>query len=354
MEKEQTTKVISSRRLLKKLREVMSAVISVQEKLNRIVDVVASEMQTDVCSFYLLQPGDILELFAAYGLKQSSIHETSLRLGEGLIGEIAVQKKALSFDDVWHHPSFVFKPETGEKIYRTLMGVPVLQGTHLLGVLAVQTEELYIYTEEEIETLETVAMLIAQILLSVDFKSRQNTFVKVNKDVRSRIEGVRLMSGMAIGTAFVHARTGRIENLISSNNDVKDQLRNGLGLYISDKLRLFGNWTDNSLNGIGVMTDEYGIYVGEFYDNCLNGFGVFLNVKGDLYIGEFNDGDFYGEGILYYENDTFHKGQFKDNRPYGEGEYFNENEELIVGDFTNANYVNVYFELDKNGRKKED
>ncbi|MBE6450208.1 MAG: phosphoenolpyruvate--protein phosphotransferase [Alphaproteobacteria bacterium] len=235
MEKEQITKVISSRRLLKKLREVMSADISVQEKLNRIVDVVAFEMQTEVCSFYLLQPGDILELFASFGLKQSALHETSLRLGEGLIGEIAVQKKALSFDDVWHHPSFVFKPETGEKIFRTLMGVPVLQGTHLLGVLAVQTEQPYVYTEEEIETLETVAMLIGQILLSVDFKSRQNTFVKVNKDVRSRIEGVRLMSGMAIGTAFVHARTGRIENLISSNNEVVEQNKLTAALTDMDK-----------------------------------------------------------------------------------------------------------------------
>ena len=235
MEKEQNTKVISSRQLLKSLREVMSAEIEVQEKLNRIVRIVANEMHTDVCSFYLLQPGDILELFATHGLKASAIHETSLRLGEGLIGEIAVQKKALAFEDAWHHPSFVFKPETGEKIFQTLMGVPVLQGTHLLGALAVQTQEKYTYTEEEIETLETVAMLIAQLLVSVDFKTQQNAVVKVHKDVRSRIEGVRLMSGMAIGTAFIHARTARIENMISNNNEVVELNKLTLALTEMDK-----------------------------------------------------------------------------------------------------------------------
>ena len=100
MEKEQDIRPVSSRLLLKRLREIMSSDIDVQGKLNRIVQVVASEMHTDVCSFYLLQPGDILELFATYGLKYSAVHETSLRLGEGLIGEIAVQKKALSFEDI--------------------------------------------------------------------------------------------------------------------------------------------------------------------------------------------------------------------------------------------------------------
>ncbi len=218
VQKEQNTK-ISARRLLKRLREVMSSEIDGQEKLKRIVNVVAGEMNTDVCSFYLLQPGDILELFATYGLKQSAVHETSLRLGEGLIGEIAVQKKALSFEDAWHHPSFVFKPETGEKLFQTLMGVPVLQGANLLGVVAVQTEQVHTYSEDEVETLETVAMLIAQILGSVDFKTQQNAVVKVHKDVRSRREGVRLTSGMAIGKAFVHSRTARVENLISNNNE---------------------------------------------------------------------------------------------------------------------------------------
>ncbi len=235
MEKEEKTKTLSARRLLKRLRGVMSGETSVQKKLNQIVEIVAVEMQTPVCSFYLLRPGDILELFATFGLKQTAVHETSLRLGEGLIGEIAVQKKTLIFEDAWHHPSFVFKPETGEKPFQTMMGTPILQGAHLMGVLAVQTEESYTYSEDEADILETVAMLIAQLLMSTDFKNEQHAVVEVKKDVRSRLEGVRLMSGMAIGRAFIHSRTARIENIISNNNEAVETEKLNQALQQMDK-----------------------------------------------------------------------------------------------------------------------
>lgn len=222
-------KEISSRRLLKRLRGVMLQDVPVQEKLDKIVSLVADELDTQVCSFYLLQPGDILELYATYGLKPEAVHTTNLRMGEGLIGEIAVQKKALSFSDAWHHPSFVFKPETGEKPFLSLMGVPVLRGSQLLGVIAVQTAEHYEYQEEEIEILETVAMLLAQILDSVKFKSEQITTVKTKKDVRSRLEGVRLTSGMAVGKAFWHCRSERVSNIVSNNEALEiDKLNQAL------------------------------------------------------------------------------------------------------------------------------
>ena len=135
MEKEEKSKIPSARRLLRRLRSVMSSDSSVEKKLDEMMQAVATEMQTEVCSFYLLQPGDVLELFATYGLKKEAVHETTLRLGEGLIGTIAIQRKTLIFNDAWHHPNFVFKPETGEKLFNTLMGTPVIKGNRLLGVL---------------------------------------------------------------------------------------------------------------------------------------------------------------------------------------------------------------------------
>ena len=210
-------KEFSSRRLLKRLRDLMVQDITVPHKLEKITALVASELGTDVCSLYLLQPGDILELFATYGLKKEAVHETNLRLGEGLVGEIAIQKKSLSFSDAWHHPSFVFKPETGEEPFKSLMGVPILQGANLLGVLVVQTIEEYQYEEDEQEAMETVAMLLAQILASVEFQKEQKRVFGPKKDLTSRQEGVRLNAGMALGKAFIHSRTARVSNLVSTN-----------------------------------------------------------------------------------------------------------------------------------------
>ena len=157
---------LSSRRLLKRLRAIMSSDEAEQAQLDAIVEAVANEMHVDVCSFYCLLPGDILELYASFGLHNAAIHETRLRLGEGLIGEIAIQKKSQSFADAWNHPSFVFKPETKEDPFSSLMGVPVLRGTRLIGVLAVQTRDYHDYGEDEIELLETVAMVLAQMFVT--------------------------------------------------------------------------------------------------------------------------------------------------------------------------------------------
>ncbi len=215
----------SARGLLKRLREVMLFESSAEDKLQLIVEAVAQEMKTDVCSFYLLRPGDVLELFATHGLKKEAVHETNLHVGEGLVGEIAVQKKALVFEDAWHHPSFVFKPETGERAFQTLMGVPVLQSKRLLGVLVVQTQQAHTYQEDEIETLETVAMLIAQLIISANFTPEKHPLLQVPKDMRSRIEGVRLVAGMAVGKAFVHRRMERVTDLVSSSDESFEQDR---------------------------------------------------------------------------------------------------------------------------------
>ncbi len=212
---------LSSRRLLKRLRDVMTQDSATQDKLDEIVKFVALELHFPVCSFYYLQPGDILELFSNYGLNKKAIHETTLRMGEGLVGEVAIQKKALSFNNVWKHPSFVYKPETGEKPFKSLLGVPVLKGSYVLGVLSVQTEDPYTYNEDEIEILETVAMVLAQMLSSADFKSRGQGILMSKKDFQSKLEGVRLAFGIAIGKAFVHNRLNRVSDLVSADETVE-------------------------------------------------------------------------------------------------------------------------------------
>ena len=110
---------------------------------------------------YVLRAGDILELFAATDLSPKAIHLTRLAIGEGLIGAIVSQAKPTALQDAQNNPAFVYRPETGEKIFHSLVGVPVLRGGRVTGVLAVQNRHRRHYTDEEVETLETIAMVIA-------------------------------------------------------------------------------------------------------------------------------------------------------------------------------------------------
>src|SRR6516162_9426325 len=167
--------VSAIRRLLRRLRDIMAGSGSAQERLDRIVRVVAAEMVAEVCSAYIMRAGEVLELFATEGLRPEAVHRTRLRVGEGLVGDIASHARPLALADAQAHPNFAYRPETGEEAYRSLMGVPILRGGRVIGVLVVQNRTARQYTEEEIEALETTAMVVAELVASGDLVPRAET-----------------------------------------------------------------------------------------------------------------------------------------------------------------------------------
>lgn len=204
MKKKYLKALVSGRQVLKSLRYLMTQDVLPQERLNKIVALVVEQLGVDVCSCYILRPGDILELCATKGLEQKAVHETFLRLGEGLVGEIALQRKSLIFEDAWNHPSFVHKPETKEGAFKSLMGVPVLRGSHLLGVLTVQTKQVESFSFETVELLETVAMFVAEMMFSQQFQTPVRALEVPT--LSRRLEGICLIDGIAVGRAVIHKR----------------------------------------------------------------------------------------------------------------------------------------------------
>ena len=207
-----------SRRLLSRLRDVMAEAKASQDRLNQIVAIIASDFVAEVCSIYVLRGGETLELFAATGLAVQSIHTTRLSIGEGLIGQIAVQTRPLALADAQSHPDFVYRPETGEEIYQSLAGVPILRGGRVTGVLAVQNRTARSYTEEEIETLETASMVIAELIANSELLSQDELQAAGPLGLLSiSIDGIRLNRGIAIGEAVHHTNRIQISKLVSED-----------------------------------------------------------------------------------------------------------------------------------------
>src|SRR5262249_43003713 len=152
-----------TRRLLKRLRDLMAGGGRGQERLDEGVRLVAADLVAEVCSIYVMRPGDVLELYATQGLKPEAVHKTRLRVGEGLVGDIALHARPLALADAQSHPNFAYRPETGEEIFHSLMGVPIPRGGRVLGVLVVQNRTQRHYTEEEIEALQTTATVLAEL-----------------------------------------------------------------------------------------------------------------------------------------------------------------------------------------------
>ncbi len=151
--------------LLRRLRGIMAGPGSAEDRLNQVVHGIAGNMVAEVCSVYLMRAGEILELFATEGLKAEAVHQTRLRVGEGIVGDIAAHARPLSLADAQAHPSFAFRPETGEEIYHSLLGAPIMRGGQVIGVLVVQNRTQRHYSEEEVETLQTVAMVLAELVV---------------------------------------------------------------------------------------------------------------------------------------------------------------------------------------------
>ena len=124
--------------LLRRLREVMAEPVSAQERLDKIVVLIAANMVAEVCSVYVLRVDGTLELYASEGLKPEAVHQTVLRPDEGLVGLVASEANPINLSQAQDHPAFSFRPETGEEIYHAFLGVPVLRAGNMLGVLVVQ------------------------------------------------------------------------------------------------------------------------------------------------------------------------------------------------------------------------
>lgn len=207
-----------ARRLLRRLRDLMAAGTAAEERLNQTVRLIASDMVAEVCSVYIMRAGEVLELFATEGLNPDAVHKTRMRVGEGLIGDIAAHARAIAASDAWAHPNFSYRPETGEDLFRSLMGVPIMRGGRVAGVLAVQNKAQRLYTEEELETLETVAMVLAELIASGDLVNPSEAIMAdATAIVPRRLDGLRLNAGLAIGTALLHSPRVTIRQMVAEN-----------------------------------------------------------------------------------------------------------------------------------------
>ncbi len=213
--------LVGPRVLLRRLREVMAEPISAQDRLNKIVVVIAANMVAEVCSVYVLRGDGILELYATEGLNPAAVHKAGLKLGEGLVGSIAAAASPLNLPDAQHHPDFAYLPETGEEIYHSFLGVPILRAGRALGVLVVQNRVRKSYTEDEEEALQTTAMVIAEMIASGELSALSPEPMMLEVGRPAVIEGVGLSDGVGLGYVVLHEPRVVVTNLIAEDPEAE-------------------------------------------------------------------------------------------------------------------------------------
>jgi len=194
-----------SRALLRALRAVMAGAGDGQQRLDQVVRLVANNMVAEVCSIYLKRDERTLELCATEGLRQDAVHSARLRVGQGLVGRIAERAEPFVTDDAQTAPGFRYLPETGEEIYHSFVGVPIQRLGEVMGVLVVQNQTRRHYTEEEVEALEIVAMVISEMAEAGAFLGSEGLATGLGRRVGPVVfEGASACDGVAEGVVHLH------------------------------------------------------------------------------------------------------------------------------------------------------
>ncbi len=209
--------------LLRRLREVMAEPVSAQERLDKIVVLIAANMVAEVCSVYVLRVDSTLELYATEGLNRDAVHRTVLRADEGLVGLVASQASAINLSNAQAHPAFSYRPETGEESYHSFLGVPVLRAGNTLGVLVVQNRARRTYSEEEVEALQTTAMVLAEMIASGELSALAPPGAEPAARRSLHLTGRALSDGIALGHVVLHEPRVVVTNYIA--DDIPKELK---------------------------------------------------------------------------------------------------------------------------------
>ncbi len=206
------------RSLLRQIREVMAGGGPAQGRLDMVVRIIAASMVAEVCSIYLRRATGDMELFATEGLAPGAVHVTRMKPGEGLVGEIIRSGRPLNLSEAPLHPAFSYRPETGEDPFHAFLGVPLLRGGRSVGALVVQNRTARVYGEDEVEDLQTIAMVLSEMVAAgelVDPEELKDVELAPHKP--ERLKGVRFAEGLAFGVAVLHEAPVAPEQLLADD-----------------------------------------------------------------------------------------------------------------------------------------
>jgi signal transduction protein with GAF and PtsI domain len=143
-------------RLLQKISRFMVRDIGLAESFHGVVDLVVEFMECDSCLLYLLE-GQELVLCASNNPQPDTIGKVRLRLGEGLTGWVARERRLLSISrEAYTDPRFKLFTDLPEDTFEAFLSAPVLVRNRVAGVINVQHRQPHFHTGGEMELLTTV------------------------------------------------------------------------------------------------------------------------------------------------------------------------------------------------------
>ena len=190
---------------LRRIVQEINASVSLHDSLDIMVNHVAEAMHVDVCSIYLLdERNKRYVLMASKGLKPEAVGHVSLSVGEGLVGLVGNREEIVNLDNAPKHERFAYLPETGEELFNSFLGVPVMYRRKVMGVLVVQNKEPHDFSEAAESFLVTLCAQLSGVIAHAHAVGNIDVFRKPNSgSAYKTFQGVSGAGGIALGRAIV-------------------------------------------------------------------------------------------------------------------------------------------------------
>lgn len=190
---------------LRRIVQEINASVSLHDSLDIMVNHVAEAMHVDVCSIYLLdERNKRYVLMASKGLKPEAVGHVSLSVGEGLVGLVGKREEIVNLDNAPKHERFAYLPETGEELFNSFLGVPVMYRRKVMGVLVVQNKESQDFSEAAESFLVTLCAQLSGVIAHAHAVGNIDVFRKPNSgSAYKTFQGVSGAGGIALGRAIV-------------------------------------------------------------------------------------------------------------------------------------------------------
>jgi signal transduction protein with GAF and PtsI domain len=181
----------SEKDYLKTLSEISRAITSdlyLEDILKLIVNLTASVMEAKICSLWLLDEAKgELKIRATQAMSEEYLKERVLRVGEGIVGMVAQDKKPIIITDVLSDERYKEKKLAKKEKLVSMLSVPMMVKNAVIGVINIYTVTPYKFTKSDIDLLSTVANQAAVAIENTELMVKTKV-VQEELETRKKVE----------------------------------------------------------------------------------------------------------------------------------------------------------------------
>ena len=194
--------VVDKLRMLLDITKKISRSLDLTEVLNLVMETLDSLIPYDAAGIYLVKcssplaewDGEVDETCvfhteAVRGYDIADLEELRLKMGEGLIGHVALSGKPFISPDVRKEPRYI----NARAHTRSEMVAPIISNNEVIGVFDLESDELNAYTKDDLDVLmmlsSQVAIIIEKVMLHEQAieKQRLETQLEVARQVQLQL-----------------------------------------------------------------------------------------------------------------------------------------------------------------------